>query len=319
VLTQSLQDLRVLIIDDASPDDTAEVAAALAREDPRVEVVSHSENRGHIATYNEGIEWASGDYLLLLSADDYLTPGALQRAASFMDTHPDVGLTYGRRIEFRPGDPPPLLSAEPQGYGRQIWNGADFVKFACATGRNLVPTATVVVRTAIQKALGGYRRELPHAGDFEMWLRFAAHGPVAMIDVPQAVQRIHDRNMSKAYYAAITPDYRQKKLVFDLLFERFPDALPEGSALKAQAGRVLAEQAFWTAVSQFCRGNPQNGRQLLEFSLSLCPHLKYRPPLARLFRTQGVNRKIESVLRAFGARIARRARDRWPRLIQRQE
>ena len=37
----------------------------------------HPVNRGHIATYNEGLEWASGDYLLVLSADDMLTPGAL--------------------------------------------------------------------------------------------------------------------------------------------------------------------------------------------------------------------------------------------------
>src|SRR5580692_6786433 len=88
VLGQVGVDVRVLVIDDASPDNTAEIAAALAREDPRVNVVRHNKNKGHIKTYNEGIEWASADYMLLLSADDYLLPGALARATKLMNAHP---------------------------------------------------------------------------------------------------------------------------------------------------------------------------------------------------------------------------------------
>src|SRR5579862_146798 len=95
VLPQSGVQVRVLIIDDASPDDTAEVAAALARDNPQVSVISHLSNRGHIATYNEGIDWASADYLLLLSADDYLLPGALMRATALMDKYPGVAFAFG--------------------------------------------------------------------------------------------------------------------------------------------------------------------------------------------------------------------------------
>lgn len=66
VLNQSMRNVRVLIIDDTSPDNTAEVAAELAKEDPRVTFVRHSVNKGHIATYNEGIDWASSEYMLIL-------------------------------------------------------------------------------------------------------------------------------------------------------------------------------------------------------------------------------------------------------------
>jgi glycosyltransferase involved in cell wall biosynthesis len=85
VLSQAVENVRILIIDDASPDNTAEVAADLVREDSRVPFVRHTINKGHIATYNEWIEWASADYMLLLSADDYLLPGALSRAANLLD------------------------------------------------------------------------------------------------------------------------------------------------------------------------------------------------------------------------------------------
>ncbi len=69
-------DVRVLIIDDASTDNSVEIAKAIAEEDSRVQVAVHSVNRGNIATYNEGLlDWADGDYTVLLSADDQLTPG----------------------------------------------------------------------------------------------------------------------------------------------------------------------------------------------------------------------------------------------------
>src|SRR5437879_1536330 len=100
VLTQPV-DVRVLIIDDASPDDTTAVAASLAAADSRVEYRRHDVNRRHIATYNEGLDWASGDYTLLLSADDLLVPHALARAVHLLDSRPEVGFAYGRHLKFQ--------------------------------------------------------------------------------------------------------------------------------------------------------------------------------------------------------------------------
>src|SRR5689334_14702632 len=84
-------DVRVLIIDDASADDSAQVAKQIAADDPRVDVIVHSTNLGHLTTYNEGLlDWANGDYAVLLSADDQLTPGALTRACALLDARPEV-------------------------------------------------------------------------------------------------------------------------------------------------------------------------------------------------------------------------------------
>ena len=94
-------DVRVLIIDDASPDDSAEVARKIAARDPRVEVIVHETNKGNIATFNEGLlEWADGDYCALVSADDRLTPGALRRARDLLTPTPTSGFVYGRAVWF---------------------------------------------------------------------------------------------------------------------------------------------------------------------------------------------------------------------------
>ena len=201
VLGQVGVDVRVLVIDDASPDNTAEVAAALAREDPRVSVIRHSTNKGHINTYNEGIEWASADYMLLLSADDYLLPGALSRATDLMNAHREVGFTFGNVIELSDnGNETPIksiigLTKDSDG---RILEGGKFIELSGA--ENLVATCSAVVRTDLQKQLGGYRKELPHTGDMEMWLRFAAHASVGFISAYQGVYRQHRANMSITYY-----------------------------------------------------------------------------------------------------------------------
>src|SRR5690606_779741 len=99
ILDQEGVDVRMLIIDDASPDDTPAVAQALAAQDSRVEYRRHATNLGHIATYNEGLlGWAQAKYSLLLSADDALAPGALARAAAVMDRDETIGMTYGMAL-----------------------------------------------------------------------------------------------------------------------------------------------------------------------------------------------------------------------------
>src|SRR5687768_3126879 len=95
VLTQDVACSRVLIIDNASSDGSDEIARQLAGEDSRIEVVVHRHNVGATASYNEGIDWASAEYLVLLDADDLLAPGCLARALPFMKAHRNVSFTYG--------------------------------------------------------------------------------------------------------------------------------------------------------------------------------------------------------------------------------
>src|SRR4051794_18545698 len=115
-------EVRVLIIDDASPDDSAETALKIAARDARVEVVVHKRNQGHIATYNEGLlGWADGDYCVLMSADDRLTPGALGRATALLDAHPGAAFAYGYPLWFWEGRPVPQARTTPRGWS--VWPG----------------------------------------------------------------------------------------------------------------------------------------------------------------------------------------------------
>ena len=79
VQAQSLEDIEILIIDDASTDATLTLARHLAESDPRVKVIAARRNLGPAGARNLGLEAASGDWIALLDADDAFEPGRLAR------------------------------------------------------------------------------------------------------------------------------------------------------------------------------------------------------------------------------------------------
>ncbi len=269
VRSQEGVDLRVLIIDDASPDNTPEVAAELSALDPRIEYLRHKENRKNIYTYNEGIEWADGDYTLLLSADDMLTPGALKRATALLDHHPEVAFAYGRAIKFY-GDsqalPEPRIPPTPEW---DVRPGLEWLEQRCRDGwyssqhRLISPEA--VMRTSLVKRLGGFRPELPVAGDVELWMRLAVHGAVGFLPrTDQAYYRVHNANMHLKVLQDPLLETRQRKAAFDTVFREWGDRIPNASSLLEMAHRKVAADAIAAGCEMFDSGAIQRNA-LAEF------------------------------------------------------
>ena len=74
VLGQNIPDMRILIIDNASTDDSVAIARSLATTNPRIETCLRPKNLGGQASFNEGIDWARADYFAIICADDVLSP-----------------------------------------------------------------------------------------------------------------------------------------------------------------------------------------------------------------------------------------------------
>lgn len=245
-------DVRVLIIDDASPDGSVEVARRIAARDPRVEVLAHETNRGNIATFNEGLlEWADGDYCLLLSADDRATPGALGRARDLLDAHPEVGFVYGRSVWFEDGTTPPPARTKVRGWS--VWPGHEWLEHRFRQAENSITCPEVVVRTSLQHRVGGYDPQLPKAADMEVFMRLAAYGDVGFLrGVDQAFYRLHRVNMRKSVSALM--DLSDRRQVFELVLQRYGERLPDPQRLSEAVNRQLAHEALWSAGRVYDRG-----------------------------------------------------------------
>jgi len=283
VLSQEGCDVRVLIIDDASADGSAKIARAAAVEDRRVAVRIHERNEGMAAVCNEGIEWAEAEYFLTLSADDLLTPGALARATNIMTELPEVSFTYGTELILDSGGTTPIVAPDPH-VNWWISSGSAFIRHVCSTGRNHVGTSTAVVRTSAQKAVGGYRPELPHTSDMEMWLRLAMQGAVAYTDVAQGIRRVHGANMSTTRFGRRSLDYIERETALKSFFANEGRSIDGHDALLYQARRQLSQGAYWSALRRLRYGEIACASELLAFCYRLQPGNVLLPPIGHLLR-----------------------------------
>jgi hypothetical protein len=270
VLHQEEVDVRLLVIDDCSTDDSASVGRDLAERHDRVEFRHHQENMGLIPTANEGLQWAQGEYVVLLSADDLLLPESLHRATTVMSRHPNVGMVYGRVLRALEGQPMPERSGRWR--ATKIWSGADWIRLRCRSGYNCIASPEVVVRTSIQQSVGGYDAACYHTSDLNMWLRIAAVADIAHIrGAAQAIYRVHADSMWRSHDGPMV-DLREHRAAFESFFAACAPKLDEPDRLQALAARSLARRALWRASRAVDRGR-EDGliEQLSGFALDIYP------------------------------------------------
>lgn len=303
VLRQEIQDLRVLIIDNASTDDSVEVARQLAAEDRRVAVVAHPTNLGQHASFNEAIDWASSDYFMILCADDVLAPGCLSRAVSFMEQRPDIIFTYGSTLFVPTSDPIPAIDHRAQDAQWRILPGRVILERFCRTGQGLTGPL-VLVRTSAQKQAGYYRSELAHMDDFEMWMRLACLGNAAETDAVQAIIRTNPTVRRAALANALMWDF-ECEAAFEIFFAREGASAPEAKGLHEIARRNLAERAYWGGVANLLRGHGRLGLGLLRFAFMRRPRTMVVPPIGHLIRREDAISKITQVFSEAALRAVR--------------
>ncbi len=276
-LDQPGLDVDVLIVDDASPDDSAAIAQSIAATEPRVRVLVNDPNLGHIATYNRGIAEVTGEYVVLLSADDLLAPGSVTRAVALMQAHPSVGFVYGRALPFQ--GTPPSPRRRPAVW--VTWNGLEWLGRQCRRGTNVIMSPELVMRRAVMSELGGYDPDMPHAADMDAWLRAALHWDVGRITgVPQALYRQHSANMHVNVFGGDLDDLAARREVFDkVLRHNMPGVLDEAERRgRHQASRrTLARESVETALYTVVRGladAPRRAKAHLDFASETWPDIR---------------------------------------------
>jgi hypothetical protein len=157
--------------------------------------------------------------------------------------------------------------------------------------QNVVETPTAVVRTALQKRVGGYRADLPHSGDQEMWLRLAASASVGVLNSLQAVYRKHGNNMSDAYYQqCLLPDIQQRRLVIDRFMGTCGHLLKDADRVRRRMLRDLSQIAIGLASEAFNEGDIDLSRRIEDVALDIFAGIKMTPSWWRLVckRTVGL-------------------------------
>ncbi len=184
VLAQSFSDYEVVMVNDCSTDNTAEVLREFEGHS-KIGIITHRENQGFVRSCDEAIGSSSGDYIIRLDADDYLDENALLVLSNVLDSAPEIGLVYpdyfivseeGRVLEFvrlpKVNDEVRLLDIPANG-------------------------AAMMFRRKCYQAVGGYDLSLSCQDGYDLWLKFLGRFGVYNVNLPLLYCRRHGANFSE--------------------------------------------------------------------------------------------------------------------------
>jgi glycosyltransferase involved in cell wall biosynthesis len=176
--------VEIVVVDDCSDDDPEAVVDAIGR--GRVRFVRNEHNLGAIGNFNACLAAATGELVHLLHGDDLSAPGFYATASRVLDDHAEVA-TFVARTTYIDEHGHAAETTRSERTGSGIWHDA----LEVLAVSNRVRPPGVAVRRAALEVVGGFRTDLPHAADWEMWARLAAHGPVWFEDRSLARYRRH--------------------------------------------------------------------------------------------------------------------------------
>lgn len=199
VLRQTVGDLEVIVVDDASTDGT--LAALEAIGDARLRVIRHERNAGGAAARNTGIRAARGDWVAFQDSDDEWLPLKLERqfAALARFGEKAVGVYCGMLILGRPEQPgfdPAAVSYWPNPRIRPAAFEGELYDAQLASG-SLISTQTFMGRRRALLEIGGFDESLRALQDWDCFLRIARLGPIAFAPEPLVLQRFSANSLTR--------------------------------------------------------------------------------------------------------------------------
>ncbi len=165
-LSQTYKNIEVIVVDNASTDNTEEIV--LGYDDPRLRYVRNSENLGLFGNFNRCIELYKGEFLHILHSDDYIDSDFTEKCVDFFKKNQDVWLTSSssrvisseKAVETKVFDGDTVLRS-PDGFKRIL------------SERCYISCPSVMVRRGLyeDKDIGKFSLEYPYSGDYYQWLK----------------------------------------------------------------------------------------------------------------------------------------------------
>lgn len=283
VFSQTYPHVEVVVVDDGSTDNTAEIAARY----PGVRCV-RQENRGLAGARNTGLRRSNGEFLVFLDSDDRLLPEAIQLGLETLAARPECAFVSGQ-IRVIALDGGILWEWQPQPAERD--------SYPALLRRNYIATPAVVVfRRAAFEAVGVFDTTVHACADYELYLRVARAYPVCSHDQVVIDYRLHGGNMSR------NPELMLEMLVKVLRAQRpyvrrdprLRAAYREGFrvARREFGGRLV--QAVRDRVSERRWGAAATGLAALASHYPLGLAALLSGPAAEASRVNRIERRLES-------------------------
>jgi len=181
ILDQSFNEFELIVIDDGSTDATATILESYRRQDSRLRIC-HQGNRGLVESLNRGWMLARGNYIARMDADDVAIKSRLECQVEFMEKHREVGV-LGSAVQFISPDGKPLMTSPNPITDQEIRLA---LPYRCPFWH-----PTVLMRKDVLISVGGYRKVVVDAEDYDLWLRMAERCQLANLGSVLLKYRLH--------------------------------------------------------------------------------------------------------------------------------
>lgn len=194
--TQSWQPIELMVVDDASTDDTPAVLAALAKKYPFMRVLRNEKNLGVAGAANLALSLVTGAFIYGAASDDWVLPGAFAKAMAIAAEYPQAGVVCGAMLMLR--RPPLLLAA--RSWTRPLYAPPDvFVReYLEVEGPGFALGGATFFRREPFLALGGLRRELGSFCDTFAFRALGATYGAGYVPEPLMVWNVLPESFSQA-------------------------------------------------------------------------------------------------------------------------
>jgi glycosyltransferase involved in cell wall biosynthesis len=188
VRSQTRPPEQVVVVDDGSGED---LRPSLAREFPEVECIRQPA-RGVSAARNRGVREARCTWIAFLDSDDEWLPPKLERQLASLRAYPEHAICHTDEIWMRRG-----RRVNPR---RRHAKSGGFIFERCLPLCVISPSS-VIIRSALLDALGGFDETLPACEDYDLWLRVCSRYPVLYVDEPLLIKHGgHPDQLSRRYW-----------------------------------------------------------------------------------------------------------------------
>lgn len=274
VQAQTFTDWELLVLDDGSTDETAQVVRKLTAADPRIRYFRF-ENTGCGPARVRGFNASRGKYLAFLGDDDTFFPDKLERQMEWLEKNPDAGMVYSQ-----------VAMTNPEGRVLEIWPPKPALTFETLVRQNTIQPNGVLLRRRVMEEIGTFRDDMRSCDDFEMWLRVVRHFQIGFLPMVAGNYLQHSGGMTRDSSRRV----RSLMIIFRLLakeklspgdrkalletaasysYQRAEDAAEKG-CIKEALARLAAR----------LRVNPCMGLHL--------PWSRYKNPVYRLIKPYGL-------------------------------
>jgi glycosyltransferase involved in cell wall biosynthesis len=192
ILNQTEEDIELLLIDDASADNSWEVIREITLSDSRCRPIQHAHNQGASKSRNDGILEANGNFIAFCDADDIWEPEKLQVQLKTMELAPSCDVAYcDSNIIDKDGSPTGALFSE-MAPPPDVASGWIFDSLLV---RNFINTQTVLIRkSAIVNPAMRFDERIKWVEDWWYWIQLARNHQFVYTNKPLARYRVHPKN-----------------------------------------------------------------------------------------------------------------------------